>query len=299
MAWLTPRLNQVVFGGGSFFFAADSMRYWGRFLDRVKSELHFAAGVSFGPFKHREDEAACAEFVRRLRFVGLRDAQSYARVRALCPGVDAELTFDLAPLLSLAADEETLPGKPARRGLGIALRHYERYVGGDVECERRRLSRIAEAITLAARRGAVEELVLIDFNGNAALGDHAVHEELIALLGEKIPVRHLAYTDNAYQVLCTIKGLRGIIAMRMHATVFAYCAQTPCVTLAYHEKCLGWAQQVGHPETLLHDAAHIDPPRLAASIEALNSQPPLLAALPLEEAIARALRNWSWHSRRD
>ncbi len=169
MAWLTRRLHQVVFGGGSFLFSAASLNYWGRFLDHVKSARHFAVGASFGPFTHRDDELACAGFLRRLAFVGLRDEVSYARVRALCPDLHAELTFDLAPLLLPAMGKRAQPTPAPRRGLGIALCHYERYVGGDVAREGQRVARVAKR-SASPRAGEIDEVVLIDFNGHPRLG---------------------------------------------------------------------------------------------------------------------------------
>ncbi len=290
-AWLTPQLSQVVYGGGSILFDAGTLRYWSRLLDRIPSSRHFAAGVSVGPFASRDDEAACADFLRRLAFIGLRDAVSYQRVRELCPSVRAELTFDLAPLLWVAGEA---PAAGTRRGLGVALCHYERFTGGDPACEHRRMLRLADALTQAIRQDLVDELVLIDFNGHPAMGDHAIHRELADRLAASVPVRHLTYTDNPYDVLRTILRLRGIVAMRLHAAVFAFCAQTPCLMLAYHEKCRGWARMTGLPDDLVLDATDVDPEAFLDGLRRLGAPHPPLPTLPRETAIARALRNWTW-----
>lgn len=288
--WLRRRLRQVVYGGGSIFFNASTLHYWCRLLDGIGAGAHFAAGVSVGPFASRVDETACAELLRRLAFVGVRDAASLARARACCPEARVELTFDLAPLLA-----QIDPPAPAaeRRGLGVALCHYERYTGGDVAREAARMDAVAAGLDAAARAGAVDELVLIDFNGHPAMGDHAVHAELAARLGGRVPLRHLAYTDDPFAVLRAVRGLRGLLAMRLHGAVFAYCAQTPCLMLAYHDKCRGWADMVGQPAAQVLDAAPCDPARLAAGLAQLAAAP-ALPALPLDDALARTRRNWTW-----
>lgn len=294
-AWLNRRLSQVVYGGGSIFFNANTLRYWCNLLDRIRSDCHFAAGVSVGPFASQADEVACTELLKRLAFIGLRDAVSLARVRDLCPSLRAELTFDLAPLLWVSSVAPAEP--PVRRGLGIALCHYERFTGGETAREAQRLTRLADTLRAAAKRDLLDELVLIDFNGHPTMGDTPVHRELLERLDGCLPVRHLGYKENPYEVLRTVQSLRGIIAMRLHAAVFAFCAQTPHVVLAYHEKCRGWARMTGLPEDLMHDATDFDQEMLINSLFKLYLENPPLPALPRDEAITRALRNWSWQQK--
>ncbi len=95
-------------------------------------------------------------------------------------------------------------------------------------------------------------------------------------------------------MLQTIGSLRGVIAMRLHAAVFAYCTHTPCALLAYHEKCEEWARMIALPPHQLIEANQVDPSHLATVIAQFNDVPPPLAALPLEHALERALRNWNW-----
>lgn len=290
--WRASRVNQVIFGGGSNFHTRTYMDEWCRWLDLAGAGPHRAVGVSIGPFRDHDAEDACARLLSRLTFVGVRDAASYERAVKLAPGTTVEYTFDLAPLLPLAAQATIPAGTQERRGLGIALCNYERFIDGDIAGEMRRVEQVAAAIQRAAQRGRLDELVLIDFNGDARGGDHQVHCALIDLLGGVIPVRHVCYVLDPMQAMNTIAGLRGIIAMRLHAAVFAYVTETPALLLAYHEKCHEWARTVGADTSLIFNAFHLESEALATGIHQMFSAY-TRPKLPLFQAQQRALRNWT------
>jgi polysaccharide pyruvyl transferase WcaK-like protein len=254
---------------------------------------HFAAGVGIGPFRDTAAEAECRELLRELDFVGARDRISYERARALAPDARVELTFDVAALLPEAADAaDRAPGR-ARHALGIALCHEGWSADGAIRQDRR-LDGLAAAIRQALRAAPIDEVVLLDCNRNASRADAAAHLALARRMGGAIPCRHVPYDGNPVALFHAIAGLKGLVAMRLHAAVFAYLARTPALILSYHEKCRGWAEMIGAPAETIFDADRFDAAALAGGVSQLLTAP-ARPALPLAEAGRRSRRNWEWN----
>lgn len=317
------RSQSMVYGGGSLFHSAAGIGSNINQLRLAGRGPHYAVGVGLGPFKNRADERACADFLARLAFVGVRDRESLEIARALAPGVASRKTFDLAALLPLAAGG--LPGgggssdmaasdvaagkgtgncgasppagygarRASRRGVGFALCHYERHSGGDPARDARRQRKLAAALALLDP-DQVDEVVFIDFNGHPHLGDRELHRELASGLAGRFAVRHVPYSPNPAAVLNEIASLRLVVAMRLHAAVFGYLAQTPTVMLSYHPKCRGWAEEIGLPGRFLLNSAEFDPGHLAQAIGETLSRPDQGIALPVACAQRLALSNWQF-----
>lgn len=291
--WLA-RGAKWIFGGGSNFHTASRMEHCSRVVKMAGPGKHSAVGVSIGPFRDSGAEAACAKLLNQLTFVGVRDRKSYERACSIASNTQIELTFDLAPLLPHVAGFDDFSPRWPRRGLGVALCNYERFVGGDLKREAKRVEIVAEAIRKCAVAGLMEEVTLVDFNGHAIKGDHRVHNDLARRIGDCVRVSHLPYINDPLAVMRAVANLRAIIAMRLHAAVFGFCTSTPVLMLAYHEKCWGWADMVGFPSSLLMSAAQTEASELAQGIKRLLSPETPLPTLRPAEAANQALKNWSW-----
>jgi polysaccharide pyruvyl transferase WcaK-like protein len=292
LCWRVPH---VVFAGGSNLHSSNMLGRFVQLVRRAGGGPHFAVGIGVGPFRDRAAERLCGELLGMLSFVGCRDEQSYERARALAPSARVELTADIAPLLPVVAAPRAHP-TAARRGLGVVLCPYERVHGGDVAREQQRLDTVADAVAAAARRGAVDEIVLVDMNSHPVKGDVVMHDVLEARLATTpVAVRRVRYAEDPIATLDVIAGLRSIVTMRLHGAVFAYCAGTPAVVLAYHEKSYGWATSVGYPDALVVNAVPIDPEALAAAIALITGDADAPSpTLPLADAQRLAWRNWAW-----
>jgi polysaccharide pyruvyl transferase WcaK-like protein len=288
------KAQNVVFAGGSNLHSSDMLRRFVQLVRRAGRGPHFAVGIGVGPFRDSAAEKVCGQLLDMLSFVGCRDTQSYARARAVAPAARVELTADIAPLLPIvAAHRIQAPGR--RRGLGIVLCPFERVHGGEVAREQQRLDAVASVVSSAARRGAIDEIVLVDMNSHPTKGDVVMHDVLEAQLATlPVTVRRVRYAEDPVATFDVIAGLRSIVTMRLHGAVFAYCAGTPAVVLAYHEKCYGWAQSVGYPEALVVDATPIDHDALAAAVACISADGVPTSAVPLVEAQRLAWKNWEW-----
>ena len=292
LAW---KAEHIVLAGGSNLHSSAMLTRFIQLIRRGGPGPHFAVGIGVGPFQDEAAAGRCRELLELLAFVGCRDRQSYERATALAPAARIELTADLAPLLPMAANAPAGPNGAARRGLGVSVCRYEGLTGQDPACDAARLDAVVEGIVAAVGRDRIPEVVLIDMNNHPRTGDVGVHDELARRLAGAVPIRRVLYDSDPVRALAAIAGVEGLLTMRLHGAVFAYCVQTPAVMLAYHEKCYGWADSVGMPPALVVNARPVEPRALDAALAMLaQGGDDRLPTLPLASAQERALRNWNW-----
>lgn len=248
--------NHIVFGGGSVFHSSRDINIFRHMMMLAGAGPHRAIGVSLGPFKNLRAEIACKKFLNECDFIGVRDQQSVDIAQAIAPNASVALTFDLAPLLLEIPYQGGFVEPLPRRGIGVALCPNERLFG-NAEAESKRIKALAKSLNTTCQQTG-EPLYLIDFNGHDEFGDSPVHDELRALISNKIPVFRITYDSNPLRLLNRLRGLKAMVAMRLHASVFAFLANTPVISLNYHSKCTGWCEQVGMKKSYQIDADFID-----------------------------------------
>lgn len=293
-SWCLRRTDAVMFGGGSVFHRRDDLDRWSAWLSRIRGGPSLAVGVSVGPFKKTSDERACARLLNQLHFVGVRDSVSLQRARALTSATPVELTFDIAPLLfsHVAPPSSTSPEQvPHDRYLAMSLCPSLENPGDATW-----LGRLAEAICRASRDGLLDRVVLLDLNADphlAAASDGQIHAELRALIAGRVPTVHRPYLGDPWLTAAWMKSAAAVVAMRLHAAVFAYSLGVPTIIAPYHEKCVEWSKTIGQPPELTLGIDSWAESELSAALRmALRSDSPR-PRLPLSTARRRALSNWS------
>ena len=284
------RSDVILFGGGSVFHSTDKMTRDGDLIDLNRRKGATAIGVSFGPFRDSAARDACRKLIEKFKYIGCRDEESYELIRSLNPSVNAEVTFDLAVLLPLVTGED-FTGSQERKGLGISLCHYERYIGGDTKIEKTRVDKIVNVLN-GLKHEEIEELVFIDFNGHPIFGDQDIHCEVIEQLQTKIPIKHLSYDKDPMKVLRTISSLKGLIGMRLHSAVFGYITNTPTIIFSYHPKCVGWAKQIQAAEDYVISSHSFAEENVWHAIEQIVAGHYLYPKLSIKDAQTLAMKNW-------
>ena len=285
--------QMTIWGGGSVFQSVESIEACCSLLNYAPDTKAFAIGVSIGPFRDRQSEAACGAFLSQLSYVGVRDRISYERAVALAPNTPTEVTFDLAPLLCHLLPRRSGLIAPLPRTIGISLCGYKVFVErlGDSNCTSLRI--LAEAVRLVAASGAVDAVTLFDFTRYHAEPNCDIHESLRHLISPYVHVERCPYNDNPFSLMDAISGVKLLLAMPLHASIFAFCANTPTIILPYHEKCREFAKMIGHSSKLQLEVKDLNARDLATCIlDALDDQ---MAAptVSLESAYELAMRNWT------
>jgi polysaccharide pyruvyl transferase WcaK-like protein len=289
------RSKTVVFGGGSIFHTMRDLKRKMELLRLSGKGPHFAIGVSLGPFISTASEKYCAEIMKRMAFIGLRDQNSVDIARSWSADINFKKTFDLGPLLPRSYHltiKHLMPGSTMRSGIGIALRDVERFVGGDLQREAKRRAKIISTIR-ALPKSLIDEIVLIDFNGHPTLGDAAIHADIRKEIERDVKVTYISYIANPLAVLNIIGKLRLLVAMRMHAAVFGYMTGTPTIILSYHPKCNGWASQIELSEKYIFDSSELEVSQLKQVVMEVLDGKYCVPTLEFAEAERRALLNFT------
>jgi polysaccharide pyruvyl transferase WcaK-like protein len=292
----TRNLDRVLYAGGGIHSFAAELDAQARVLDRNPAARSAAVGVSVWPFKDAQSVDAFKRFVEHFAFLGVRGRASYERLKAIDAQVRFELTFDIAVSLldMLGPPVRSLVGQ---RIVGVSLLSQAPtyHPGLDPAALRavdeRRVELVAGMLNAAIASGACDAIHMLDFCSHERFGDYAIHEQLAARLVKGFPVVHEPYAGDPLSLFRQVSRLQCMIAMRLHAAVFAFSAQVPFLMLPYQDKSYEWADIVGLPVSDRIEPGTEVGPHAERLRDLLASEVPN-AALPVGEALKAARRNW-------
>src|SRR6185295_4009802 len=112
--------------------------------------------------------------------------------------------------------------------------------------ERLRILRTTEMLRGLARL-VDYELVMLAFNGHPRNGDIELANTLADDLAPVVPCRVVSYDDDVPSLLAAVASCDAVLAMRLHAGIFAYASGVPFALIDYHPKCREFADSVGLP----------------------------------------------------
>lgn len=138
----------VIFSGGSIFYKKPnflSVKNIINFKNKIGSIKIGAIGVSLGPFNSVKDENETAQFLNNFKFIAVRDTDSFLIAKQINIKNEIIHASDLAYLLT-EKYEIKHKFKFDNSILGITVCYYERYVNGDIEKEKKRISKLKQLI---------------------------------------------------------------------------------------------------------------------------------------------------------
>ncbi|WP_440873948.1 polysaccharide pyruvyl transferase family protein [Thalassotalea sp. PLHSN55] len=283
--------KRIIFGGGAVLHSESDINLKRHLMKLSGSNNSLALGVSIGPFQSLAAEKSCAKFLNECRFTGVRDQASLEIATSIAPQANVKKTFDLAPLL--LCYNQALKTQVKRKGIALSLCSVAISPMGDVN-EKAELARIEKFCQLIIRlyRNTGEPITLVEFNGHEQLGDWKINQAILARLPADIEVNVQYYHPDPITVLNSLAQYKAVISMRLHGAILGYLADTPVMSLNYHEKCQGWCEQIGMPKELQSSLIDLDINQIANTLEHGLSEGFAQPLMPTSTALKQALGNW-------
>lgn len=283
--------KRIVFGGGSVFHTAQDIEIKRHMMRLAATNNSIAVGVSLGPFVDEAAKKQCQRFLNECSFVGLRDRASLEIAKELAPKANVRLTFDLAPLITLAPNYNRAYQEQA--GVLINICPVPKRADGTVdEVEQVNLLSKMKQVVEGIWHKTQQPITLISLNGHPSLGDQALCTELKAQCDKAIPIELLSYQSNPLKAIEMIRGFQAFVSMRLHGCVFGYLANTPVIALNYHNKCQQWCEQIGLAHDLRFEAASFVPSQLIKTLVQGLEYGFTSPVLAVNEAVRLSLSNW-------
>ncbi len=237
------RAERVVHVGGSTFRRVNTH---GRDQDRAARLLgreRHAVGVSVGPFRSAADEREVARVLGGYASISVRDEPSYDRAVAL--GITTPTTRAADVAILLPALLEPVPGRSETETpvVAVSLAPFESLGEGAPSDEVVRRERLA-ALLRRAHDQVRFTVRLVSLNASAARGDGAELQRLGSML-DGIASEYVPYEDDPVATYRAVESADALVGMRLHASIFAFAAGVPFLTIDYHPKCAefaAWAQ---------------------------------------------------------
>lgn len=244
--------NTIIYFGGSVFHSRSKRKLelkqiYGKY--KIFNSKLGTIGTSIGPFKETLDYEYINNYLRKFKFISLRDYMSvqYAKEMQL---ENIGFSFDIAILIEdiypeLFQQKKELNTKSLR--IGVSLCHYERYVNGDLEKEKKREDAVFDYLNLIIKENNnVEEVIFFEFNGNKGNGDTEIINDFDSKFNSKIRTRIIKYTRNTVDMCKEMKKCDLILGMRLHSGILSYGMGIPFILVEYHKKCTDFLDTINH-----------------------------------------------------
>ena len=294
----TRNLDRILYAGGGIHTFAEELKIQCKVLERNPKAICAAIGVSVGPFKNRASIDECRRFLEKFSFVGVRGKASYDRLKEMDAQVRYELTFDIAVLLRETLDFPSVKTCSQEKTVGVSLlRQANAYhptlsLDERIRADAQRIELVAGILNDLNSKNLCDTVHLIDFCSHALSSDFDILEELKSKLSPGVAVVHEPYLNDPIALFKKVAAMGCMIAMRLHAAVFAYASGVPCLVLPYQDKSLEWADMIGLPRDDLLDLTNGSAQLYAERLQGFLASGGVNSTLPLDDAFKAARRNW-------
>ena len=283
--------EKVIFGGGSVLHSTKDIEFKRHLIKLAGPKASRAVGVGIGPFESFEAEKSCAKFLNECGFTGVRDPQSLAIAQTIAPNANVKLTFDLAPLMLCHQTNRLVNIERNGVMFNFCQQAVDAFGNVNKDNEQNRIDMAVEAIEHTWQQ-TQEPIFLLDFNNHSKFGDFYIHQQIMSRVSSDVPMTHIAYDPNPFKVLQRIAAFKATVSMRLHSAIMSFMANTPALSINYHEKCRNWCKQIGVPEGYQFDAQNIVPEQLSQHLKQGVTAGFAKPTMKKNEAVQAALLNW-------
>lgn len=253
-----------------------------------------AIGISLGPYRNSQAEKDTIAYLKQLDFLTLRDQYSYELANSYDLPYQPVNAFDLAALLPEIYPVKILPAPAERQKIvGISVCNYESYVGGDELQEEKRNLFVYELIKRLQANPAIKFRFFV-FNGNPQVGDAKLTYQFINsfVAGKQIDYDIIPCQANVKSTFNYISECDLMIAIRLHAAIFACFAQVPFLLLEYHRKCSDFLDDVGQDKKYRVYDADRNVEEVLDEVHQILFNRSYISPSSLNEVKEKALRNF-------
>lgn len=283
--------EKVIFGGGSVLHSTKDIEFKRHLIKLAGRKASRAVGVGIGPFESIAAEKACAKFLNECGFTGVRDPESLAIAQTIAPNANVSLTFDLAPLMLCHQTNRLVDIERNGIMFNFCQQAVDPFGNVNKDNEQNRIDMAVAAIEQTWQQ-TQEPIFLLDFNNHSQFGDFSIHQQIMSRVSSGVSITHIAYDPNPFKVLQRIAGFKATVSMRLHSAIMSFMANTPALSINYHNKCRSWCQQIGVPESYQFDAQNIVPEQLSQQLSKGVGTGFAKPTMKPEDAVQAALLNW-------
>ncbi|NLY78050.1 MAG: polysaccharide pyruvyl transferase family protein [Tissierellia bacterium] len=246
------RMDKIIYFGGSLLHSRirglfDIKYYLNKY--RFLYNKLGTIGTSVGPFKSQVDRDSIREFLKKFRFICVRDYSSLKILEEM--GITEKASFCFDPAILINDVFPSLKVKKRKKDdkikLGISLCHYERYVGGDLRKEREREAAIESFLDeIIESNDHISEITFFIFHGSKSVGDEKITKYFYNKYKDKIKARIVDYTPNTEQFCQELNSCDIIFGVRLHSGILAYALEIPFILVEYHKKCTEFLSTINY-----------------------------------------------------
>ncbi|MFA6038935.1 MAG: polysaccharide pyruvyl transferase family protein [Candidatus Peribacteraceae bacterium] len=213
------RCDAVVFGGGTLFTDVESVRacvIWGLHASaaRILRKPLLLTFQGVGPFRTQKGRRWTQRVLRQARFVSVRDAHSFDRVKELVPAVRAMQSFD--PVLLLFHEDQ----QTARSGKVFSMIPRHNTPAAYVEYAK-----------LLLRRGKYEGVNILSLHP-----DHPGEKAVCRELQEAMPVAELWEVRTLEGLVRHLRESSYVLSARYHGALAALALGIPFETFVQEQR---------------------------------------------------------------
>ena len=239
LIWYIPRMDVLVFSGGSLFKGSFNSNYHYAIIKtlcklfRVKM---LAIGVSVGPFLSKEESNKWTRFLTCFSLLALRDKRSYKLAREMGLNNDS-LGFDIACMLPNLLKECHIDVSGSNKDtIGVSLCSFAtESFQSDIK---------KSLLGFFKQKKRCDKIKMLVLKGGEN-GDKKISEDLateLCMFGYQCEV--IDYHDP-FCVIQNMKSCKMMICTRLHAGIFAYSFGVPFLMFEYEEKCTDFLNEIG------------------------------------------------------
>ncbi|WDF92357.1 polysaccharide pyruvyl transferase family protein [Aeromonas hydrophila] len=254
---ILPQLDLLIVGGGGLFQTHDSFSYKGLFeseksdvscyLRPIALAIHYQCPVimwaqGIGPLSTVESRKLIRDVFSAASAISVRDSASFSLLKDV--GISNPITVAADPVWSLSLDNSFDVRKNGKKRIAIVVRPW----ADSSEWQANLVHAIKENFDPDKHEIIWLPFQAVDIPGRSS-SDIPFINELIDSIGDSYS-QILVTTSDIDEIINELRGVDGLIAMRLHAQILGVLLKKPALFLEYDDKMRLQSEAINYPCSL-------------------------------------------------